>query len=67
MTDDLEDRSPGSAYEIFIDNERLMENLKLLDFETKFVTKGLRPISRVTFAIQNKLDFNEKKLSINFY
>ena len=54
MTDDLEDRSPGSAYEIFIDNERLMENLKLLDFETKFVTKGLRPISRVTFAIQNK-------------
>ena len=54
MTDDLEDRSPGSAYEIFVDNERLIENLKLLDFETKFVAKGLRPISRVTFAIQNK-------------
>ena len=67
MTDDLEDRSPGSAYEIFIDNERLMENLKLLDFETKFVTKGLRPISRVTFAIQNKWVFDEKKIQLTFY
>ena len=67
MTDDLEDRSPGSAYEIFIDNERLMENLKLLDFETKFVTKGLRPISRVTFAIQNKWAFDEKKIQLTFY
>ena len=54
MADDLEDRSPGAQYEIFVDNEQLMERLKLLDFETKFVAKGLRPISRVTFAIQNK-------------
>lgn len=60
MTDDLEDRSPGSAYEIFVDNEQLIENLKLLDFETKFVAKGLRPISRVTFAIQNKENQGEQ-------
>ena len=56
MADDLEDRSPGAQYEIFVDNEQLMERLKLLDFETKFVAKGLRPISRVTFAIQNKYE-----------
>ena len=54
MADELEDRSPGTAYEIFLENEQLMERLKLLDFETKFTSKGLRPISRVTFAIQNK-------------
>lgn len=56
MADELEDRSPGTAYEIFLENEQLMERLKLLDFETKFTSKGLRPISRVTFAIQNKYD-----------
>ena len=57
MADELEDRSPGTAYEIFLENEQLMERLKLLDFETKFTSKGLRPISRVTFAIQNKYVF----------
>merc|ERR1712123_454394 len=60
MADDLEDRSPGAQYEIFVDNEQLMERLKLLDFETKFVAKGLRPISRVTFAIQNKENQGEQ-------
>ena len=39
---DLEDKSPGAAFEIFLKNESLMEKLKLLDFETQFVQKGLR-------------------------
>jgi len=60
MADELEDRSPGTAYEIFLENEQLMERLKLLDFETKFTSKGLRPISRVTFAIQNKENQGEQ-------
>ena len=60
MADDLEDRSPGAQFEIFIENEQLMERLKLLDFETKFGAKGLRPISRVTFALQNKENQGEQ-------
>lgn len=57
---DLEDKSPGAAYEIFLKNELLMEKLKLLDFETQFVQKGLRPISRITFSIQNKENQGEQ-------
>ena len=55
MADELdEDRGPGAAFEVFLQNEELMDKLKLLDFETKFTQKGLRPISKITFSIQNK-------------
>jgi hypothetical protein len=37
-----------------------MEKLKLLDFETQFVQKGLRPISKITFSIQNKENQGEQ-------
>merc|ERR1711962_458815 len=57
---DLEDKSPGAAFEIFLKNESLMEKLKLLDFETQFVQKGLRPISKITFSIQNKENQGEQ-------
>ena len=45
---DLEDKSPGAAFEIFLKNESLMEKLKLLDFETQFVQKGLRHGLKIT-------------------
>lgn len=49
---DLEDKSPGAAFEIFLKNESLMEKLKLLDFETQFVQKGLRQgLRRYSYVI----------------
>ena len=49
---DLEDKSPGAAFEIFLKNESLMEKLKLLDFETQFVQKGLRKgLRRYSFVL----------------
>ena len=55
---DLEDKSPGAAFEIFLKNESLMEKLKLLDFETQFVQKGLRHGLKITghsIGFKNKL------------
>ena len=60
MADELDERGPGAAFDIFIQNEKLMDKLKLLNFETKFVQKGLRPISRITFSIQNKENQGEQ-------
>jgi len=60
MSDELEDRGPGANFEVFIENEKLMERLKLLGYETKFVQKGLRPISKITFSIQNKENQGEQ-------
>ena len=71
MSDELEDRGPGANFEVFIENEKLMERLKLLGYETKFVQKGLRPISKITFSIQNKENqgsyFRYYLLSISYY
>ena len=56
---DLEDKSPGAAFEIFLKNESLMEKLKLLDFETQFVQKGLRhglKITGLSNGLKNKLE-----------
>lgn len=61
--DDLEgNQGPGAAFDVFIQNENLMEKLKLLNYEKEFLQKqrGLRVISRITFSIQNKENQGEQ-------
>jgi estrogen-related receptor beta like 1 len=57
-----ENSGPGAAYEVFVQNENLMEKLKILDYEKEFISKqrGLRVISKITFSIQNKENQGEQ-------
>lgn len=57
-----ENSGPGAAFQVFLQNEALMEKLKLLNFERDFLQKqkGLRTISRITFSIPNKESHGEQ-------
>jgi len=62
MTELDENSGPGAAFQVFLQNEALMEKLKLLNFERDFLQKqkGLRTISRITFSMPNKESHGEQ-------
>lgn len=62
MTELDENSGPGAAFQVFLQNEALMEKLKLLSFERDFLQKqkGLRTISRITFSMPNKESHGEQ-------
>jgi len=60
--DELDDQAPGAAFEVFLQNGLLMDKLACLNFEKEFLQKqrGIRTISKVTFALQNKENQGEQ-------
>jgi len=53
---------PGAAFTVILQNEILLEKLKLLNFEKEFVKKqrGIRTISRITFSVPNNENQGEQ-------
>ncbi len=42
---------PGSQYQVFVENENLLDKLKLLEYERSFCTsQGFKPFSRYHYG-----------------